>query len=347
MNFGGNQADSEPLDETVNNKERDIPSADMPTTGRSSIDSDSAFSFGAATEKFNGSEIMPTELLRVREAYKIGERIAQRYEILEQLGRGGFGTVFRARDHDLNRIVAIKQSTGLRSFVAGRVRDEAQAVASLNHPGIVSIYDLITISNSELLIVMECLEGQTLASYLQSQPISVMDAVELGIQIVEALKHAHEKKLVHSDLKPGNLFVTNSGLLKLLDFGLAVAYFPDQANSSIGGTLGYMSPEQIRGESHRIDGRADIWAFGVIMYQMFTGTLPFKGSTKSVVIEATLRREVPPFRQLNPKIDSELQRIVLRCLEKRMLDRYSNSAELQDDLRAWIEVSGQYFLLIS
>ena len=341
MNFGGNQADSEPLDETVNNKERDIPSADMPTTGRSSIDSDSAFSFGAATEKFNGSEIMPTELLRVREAYKIGERIEQRYEILEQLGRGGFGTVFRARDHDLNRIVAIKQSTGLRSFVAGRVRDEAKAVASLNHPGIVSIYDLITISNSELLIVMECLEGQTLASYLQSQPISVMDAVELGIQIVEALKHAHEKKLVHSDLKPGNLFVTNSGLLKLLDFGLAVAYFPDQANSSIGGTLGYMSPEQIRGESHRIDGRADIWAFGVIMYQMFTGTLPFKGSTKSVVIEATLRREVPPFRQLNPKIDSELQRIVLRCLEKRMLDRYSNSAELQDDLRAWVEVSGQ------
>ncbi|MGB7343071.1 MAG: serine/threonine-protein kinase, partial [Pirellulaceae bacterium] len=280
------------------------------------------------------------------EPYQIGTRIEGRYEIQQQIGEGGFGTVFRALDLELNRPVAIKQSSGLISFVAGHVRDEAQAVASLSHPGIVSIYDLITVSKTELLIVMECLRGSTLTDHLKKSKLPIAEVVRIGLQVADALKHAHHRKLVHSDIKPSNLFITDEGDIKLLDFGLAVAYFPDDMTGRLGGTPGYMSPEQIRGESHRIDGRADIWALGVVMYQMLTGTRPFMGPNSKAVMMATLKKEVPPPRQFNETLDSELQRIVLRCLEKRMSDRYDSAQALVDDLTRW-QKSGDSQLLAS
>ncbi|TWT92795.1 serine/threonine-protein kinase [Stieleria varia] len=270
-----------------------------------------------------------------REPYEVGTRIEGRYEIQEQIGAGGFGRVFRARDIELNRPVAIKQSSGLISFVAGRVRDEAKAVASLSHPGIVSIYDLITISKRELLIVMECLSGCTLTDHLKKKNLTLGEVAQIVLQVAEALKHAHNRKLVHSDIKPSNLFVTDDGNIKLLDFGLAVAYFPDDMAGRLGGTPGYMSPEQIRGESHRIDGRADIFALGVVMYLMLTNTRPFVGPDGKAVLLATLKKEVPPPRQFNTAIDPEMQRIVLRCLEKRMSDRYDSAQALIDDLTRW------------
>jgi serine/threonine protein kinase len=272
----------------------------------------------------------------------IGTEIANRYQIIAELGSGGFGIVYRALDKQLGRDVAIKTTTGLRSFVAGRVRDEAKTVASLNHPRIVAIHDLVELRADELLIVMECLEGQSLDTYLGGHRLSAREAVTIGAQILDALQHAHAKKIVHSDLKPGNLFVLQDRSIKLLDFGLAVAYFPeDRAHRAHRGTPGYMSPEQIRGESHRIDGRVDIWAFGVVMYEMLTGSRPFAGATTEIVFEATLNNDVPPLRQLNPSIDEELQRIVLRCLQKRMSDRYDSVAAVHQDLRLWLGKAGQ------
>ncbi len=270
-----------------------------------------------------------------------GQVVAGRYEILEGLGRGGFGAVYRAHDRDLNRTVAIKQSNGLRSFVAGQIRNEAQSVASLNHPNIVAIHDLITVSENELLIVMECLEGTPLSKRLRHSRLPIADVVRVAIQISEALQHAHERLLVHSDLKPGNLFICENGLVKLLDFGLAVAYFPEELPGQVGGTPGYMSPEQIRAESHRIDGRVDVFSFGVVLYEMLTGAKPFVGANSRGIFEATLRKEVPPPRQLNAEIDEELQRIVLKCLEKRIIDRYDSAAALQADLKHWLQVNTQ------
>jgi serine/threonine protein kinase len=273
------------------------------------------------------------------QAFRAGDLIGGRYEIRDCLGRGGFGSVYRAFDRELNRIVAIKQSHGLRSFVAGQIRNEAKSVASLNHTNIIAIHDLITVSDHELLIVMECLEGVTLSSRLRQSRLSIGDACKIAIQVAVALQHAHERMLVHSDLKPGNLFVCENGLVKLLDFGLAVAYFPDEIPGQVGGTPGYMSPEQIRGESHRIDGRVDIFAFGVVLYEMLTGAKPFVGADSRAVCDATLRKEVPPLRQLNPQIDEELQRIVLKCLEKRIVDRYDSAAALETDLKYWLDAN--------
>ena len=282
-------------------------------------------------------EVSPRPVGRaIKKRFQVGERIADRYEILGQLGRGGFGAVYRAEDHDLNRPVAVKRSNGLRSFVAGHIHGEAKAIASLNHPNIIAIYDLITIGDSELLIVMECAEGVTLADHFANGPVSVEEAVDIAIQAALALQHAHSRQLVHSDLKPSNLFIAEDGRVRLLDFGLAVACFPDAAGSNTtGGTPGYMAPEQVRGESHLIDGRADIWSLGVVLFQLLTGCRPFVGSNGKAVLEATLHSDPPPIRQLRPEVDSELQRIVLRCLEKRRSDRYGSAGDLIDDLQAW------------
>lgn len=294
----------------------------------------------AATDEPRGRPKSPQPDTAPDPGYASGYLIEGRYEIRQRLGRGGFGAVYAAYDHSLNRLVAIKQSKGLRSFVAGRVRNEARAVASLNHPNIVQIHDLVQVHPHELLIVMECLEGMPLSKRLRQSRIPLRDAVKIGIEVTGALMHAHEKQLVHSDLKPGNLFLCNSGLVKLLDFGLAVAYFPDQWTDYIGGTPGYMSPEQIRGESHLIDGRTDIWAFGVVMYEMLTGTRPFSGRHGRGANDKTLLQSALPPRQLNPGIDNELQRIVLKCLQPLIKSRYRSVAELRDDLIHWLGAAG-------
>ncbi|MFK8113625.1 MAG: protein kinase [Rubripirellula sp.] len=274
-------------------------------------------------------------------AFLNGHLIEDRYEIQQQLGRGGFGAVYSAFDRSLKRTVAIKQSSGLHSFVSGQVRNEAQAVASLNHPNIVQIHDLIQVSDTELLIVMERLEGMPLSERLRQSRLTTAEAVKIGVEVCNALIHAHEKQLVHSDLKPANLFLSSSGLVKLLDFGLAVAYFPNKSTDRIGGTPGYMSPEQIRGESHLIDGRTDVWAFGIVMFEMLTGARPFSAENVAAMKQLTLIKLAPPLRQLNPDIDSELQRIVSKCLQPLIKSRYDSVSELRDDLVHWLESQGE------
>ncbi len=277
------------------------------------------------------SDLAPTKRIE----YSRGDVIAKRFEIIEPLGQGGFGTVYRAKDRVLHRLVAVKRSTVLRSFVAGRVRNEAQAIASLNHPNIIAIHDLISVGDNELLIVMEYLDGETLSMPLRSGRLTIGTAVDVIEQVALALQHAHERNLVHSDLKPANVFLASSGVVKLLDFGLAVACFSDETLPCVGGTPGYMSPEQVRGESHLIDGRTDIWGLGTMFYELLTGKRPFSGPNTEAIYAATLRKEVPPPRQVVPEIDDELQRIVLCCLEKRMCDRYDAMVSFLEDLRAW------------
>ena len=269
------------------------------------------------------------------ESLQEGLVVLDRFEIRKKLGRGGFGTVFSAFDRKLDRTVAIKQTRMLKSFVAGRVRAEARKIASLNHPNIVQIYDLIDLSDSELLIIMEHLRGEPLSARLKRATLEIGEVVAMAIEMCEALIHAHERQLVHSDFKPANLYLCENGRVKLLDFGLAVAYFPDQ-QTRIGGTPGYMSPEQIRGESHLIDGRTDIWAFGVVLYEMLTGTRPFQSRTAEATTAQTLFKLAPPPRQINPDIDTELQRIVLKCLEPLITARYESVADLRDDLKHYM-----------
>lgn len=277
---------------------------------------------------------------KIENPFQVGDLVEGRFQIEALLGEGGFGAVYSASDQSLARRVAIKYSKGLQSFVDGSIRNEAQSIASLSHPNIVSVYDLLTLRDGHVLIVMEYLQGSSLQNVIRQNRPSIDQSVDIGVQIAMALQHAHSRELVHSDLKPGNLFVLDSGLVKLLDFGLAVASFPDQPPEHTGGTPGYMSPEQIRGESHRIDGRADIWAFGVVLYELLCGTRPFPGRNAKQVYEATLRKEVPPLRQLNPDIDEDLQRLVLKCLQKRRIDRYDSATSLLEDLQHWQKKKG-------
>ncbi|MCC9603904.1 serine/threonine-protein kinase [Stieleria sp. JC731] len=272
----------------------------------------------------------------------VGQVVLDRYVIKERLGRGGFGTVFSAHDRNLNRMVAIKQARSLRSFVRGQVREEARKIASLNHPNIVQIYDLVEQGDNACLIVMEYLEGTSLSRYLKNNSITIAQAVHLGIGICDALIHAHTKQLVHSDLKPANLHLCPGDQIKLLDFGLAVAHFPNQG-TRIGGTPGYMSPEQIRGESHLIDGRTDIWAFGVVLYQLLTGARPFSSNDDATTNARTLFKLAPPPQQLNPDIDNELQRIVLKCLEPLITSRYLSAVQVREDLLHWSEKADPQF----
>jgi serine/threonine protein kinase/formylglycine-generating enzyme required for sulfatase activity len=269
--------------------------------------------------------------------FRFGDVIHERYEVREQLGRGSFGAVFAAFDRSLNRTVAIKQSNGLRSFRAGQVRDEARAVAALNHPNIIQIHDLIQLDATQLLIVMECLEGIPLSKRLMQSRLSAEQAVNIGIEIAAALIHAHGHHLVHSDLKPANIFLCNNNSVKLLDFGLAIAYTPSQIKGTIGGTPGYMSPEQSRGESHLIDGRSDIWAFGVVLYEMLAGERPYSAERNADFREGKLGQAVAPLRQLNPQVDNELQRIVMKCLEPLIRQRYDSASQLLEDLTLWFE----------
>ncbi|MEM9585975.1 MAG: serine/threonine-protein kinase, partial [Planctomycetota bacterium] len=277
----------------------------------------------------------PLESLPLRKLEQ-GDLIANRYQIRQQIGRGGFGDVFRATDRELQRDVAIKACNGLRSFVGGRIRVEAQAIASLNHPNIVSIFDLVKQGDQELLIVMEFLEGETFRELITQGNLQSQGIAECMLSVALALDHAHRRHLVHSDLKPGNLFRTTDGTVKLLDFGLAVAYVPGKPSSRLGGTPGYMAPEQIRGESHRIDGRTDIWAAGIVLFEWLTGVKPFVGSGAEQVARAALNEETPSPRSLNPAIDDELCRIVRKCLAKRMADRYQTGQDLADDLHHWL-----------
>lgn len=277
----------------------------------------------------------------------LGKTISH-YQITSQLGEGGMGVVYEAEDTNLGRHVALKFLTPAMAGdenLLQRFQREARAASSLNHPNICTIHG-IEQHESEHFIVMELLEGESLADLIRRRQMDVEMLLRLGIQIVDALESAHSKGIVHRDLKPANIFVTSRGQAKILDFGLAKfdKQRPDPSSNiataiadnlstagSTMGTVAYMSPEQARGEI--TDARTDLFSIGTVLYEMAAGTMPFQGDTSAVVFDAILNRQPPPLSQVNPSVPAELGRIIEQALEKDRDLRFQSATELKTALK--------------
>jgi serine/threonine protein kinase len=262
------------------------------------------------------------------------------YEILEELGRGGMGVVFKARQIALDRLVALKMI--LSGGYAGeedlvRFRIEAQAVARLQHPNIVQVYDAGRYEGTTYL-AMEYCGGGTLDRKLAESPLPPPQAVLLGITLAGAVQAAHQANVIHRDLKPANVLLTTDGTPKITDFGLAkrMDEVGQTAPGAVVGTPSYMAPEQAGGRTREVGPAVDIYMLGAILYECLTGRPPFKAATVVDTLMQVLHEEPTPPRQLVPGIPRDLETIVLHCLEKEPTRRYATAAELAQDLQRWL-----------
>ncbi len=261
-----------------------------------------------------------------------------RYFIESLIAQGGFAKVYLATDEELGRRVALKiprlekfkTPAKLREFLA-----EARIAAKLRHPGIVTIFDVGQFANGTNYIAMEYVAGQSLSDLMNAGRIPVPRAVDLLIKIAEAVHDAHRQGLVHRDLKPGNILLDERGEPRVVDFGLAVHETAQvKLQREVAGTPAFMSPEQFRGEVHRLDGRTDIWSLGCVFYQLLTGRRPFNGDVNQLYDEVLNKAPKPP-RQIDDRIPRELESICFKCLSKSVNDRYTTAKDLAEDLSQW------------
>src|SRR5664279_1425247 len=285
----------------------------------------------------------------------IAGRTVSHYLVMEKLGGGGMGVVYKAKDTRLGRNVALKflpDDISQDSQAIERFRREARAASALNHPHICTIYDIGEFEGRPF-IAMELLEGQTLKSRISGKPIPISELLDIGIQIADGLEAAHNKGIVHRDIKPANIFLVDRGPAKILDFGLAklatgllrplehvtaasnLTQFESAAlltnpGSSVG-TVAYMSPEQARGEE--LDIRSDLFSLGVVLYEMATGIVPFTGSTVALIFDGILHSGVTPATKLNSRLPLAIENVFSKALEKDTDLRYQSAGELRADLK--------------
>ncbi len=279
----------------------------------------------------------------------IGQVISH-YRVLDQIGAGGMGVVYRAEDTRLGRPLVLKFLPAALSrdpMALERFEREAKAASSLNHPGICTVYDIGEYQGQRY-IAMEYLEGQPLDRFIGGKPLPLSMMLDLGVQITDAIELAHTQGILHRDIKPANIFITKRGHAKVLDFGLAKLAAGSSGASALDataqtvaaqilttvgmavGTVAYMSPEQARGED--LDTRSDLFSLGVVLHEMATGRQAFAGPTAAVVFDAILNRTPPPIVSVNPEVPLELERIVDKAIEKDRMLRYQHAADLKSDL---------------
>src|SRR5579864_311776 len=273
----------------------------------------------------------------------IGQTLGH-YRIVEKIGAGGMGEVYRAQDEHLDREVAIKfvrSQTNLDEHGRKLLHKEALALSKLNHSNIATIHDFDSQKGLDFL-VMEYVKGDTLSQHTKASELSEKEVTGLGMQIAQALEEAHEHGIIHRDLKPANIAITSKGQVKVLDFGLAKLFDPSRGSlraetltqsvddSHLMGTLPYMAPEQVKGE--HIDARTDIYGLGVLLYEMATHQLPFRETSMPLLFAAILQQAPVAPRALNPKISAEMERIILKCLDKDPTRRFQSAKELALDL---------------
>src|ERR1700730_18081963 len=273
-------------------------------------------------------------------------RTVSHYQIVGQLGAGGMGVVYAAEDRRLGRTVALKfvpEDLAKDQHAIERLRSEARTASGLNQANICTIYDIDEYEGRPF-IAMELLKGQTLRERLNTAPLKIHDAVELGIQVADALDSAHRRDIIHRDMKPANLFLVDRGQVKILDFGLAKLVSPQAAVLTTGGatrdqtaegvtlgTVAYMSPEQVTGE--QLDCRTDLFSLGVVLYECLTGRQPFTGKTSAVIFSAILTRAPVAPVLFNPELPPRLQEVINNCLKQDRELRYQDAAGLRADLK--------------
>ncbi len=260
------------------------------------------------------------------------------YEILEKIGEGGMGAVYKARDTHLERLVALKflpAHIDADDEVAARFLQEARTASVLDHPNICTVHDVARTDTGQMFIVMALYEGATLKTRMSHGPMPAGDAIDIAHQIAQGLAKAHSRGIVHRDIKPANIFVTRDGLVKILDFGIAKLRGATGQLTRTGttiGTVGYMSPEQARGEE--TDARADLWALGATLYEMLSERPAFTGDDPLVILRSVLEKEPVPLAELRPDVSTDVFHIVARALQKDRERRYQSADEMAADLRA-------------